>query len=64
MLEEKGNVFMELNNNSSLGVPQLLNPTTLLPDTAQPTSVENVVNEDQCVLLAVLDSDCTMLKVQ
>ena len=27
-----------------------LHPNTLLPDTAEPTSVEDVVNEDQCVL--------------
>ena len=46
----------------TLCVPQL-NPNTLLPDTAEPTSVEDVVNKDQCVL-AVLGGDCTMLKVQ
>ena len=36
---------------------------TLLPDIAEATSVEDVVNEDQCVL-AVLASDCAMLKIQ
>ena len=37
-----------------------LNPHTLFSDTTGPTTVENVINEE-CVL-AVLGSDCTMLK--
>ena len=44
---------MEL--NSTPYVPQV-NPNTLLPNVAEPTSVEYVVNEDQCVL-AVLGCD-------
>ena len=40
-----------------------LNPNTSPPDTAESTNVEDVANEDQCVL-AVLSSDCTMLKIQ
>jgi hypothetical protein len=45
-----------------LCVPQL-NLDALLPDTAELKSVENVVNENQCVL-AVLSSDCTILNIQ
>ena len=51
---------MELNSNSLRTTSQ---PNTLLPDIAEITSVEDVVNEDQCVL-AVLASDCAMLKIQ
>jgi hypothetical protein len=46
----------------TLCVPQP-HPNILLPDTAEPASVEDVVNEDKCVL-AVLGSDRTMLKIQ
>ena len=42
---------------------QQLNLNTLSPDTVEPTSVEDVINEDQCVL-AVLASDCAMLRVR
>ena len=49
-------------STATLGVPQV-SPHSLLPDTAEPTSVEDAVNEDQCVP-AVPASDCTMLRVQ
>jgi WD40 repeat protein len=49
-------------STATLCVSQI-NPHTLLPDTLEPTSVEDVVTEDQCVL-AVLASDCAMLRVR
>ena len=51
-----------MGSTATLGVPQL-SPHTLFPDTAGPTRVENVVKEDQCVL-AMLGTDCAMLKIQ
>jgi hypothetical protein len=51
---------MQLTRNAPCTTTHL---NTLSPDTAEPTSVEDVVNEDQCVL-AVLGSDCTILNIQ
>ena len=65
-LKKKEMCFNICSSTATLCVPQL-NPNTLSPDTAALTSVEDVVNEDQCVLiLSVLGSDsgCTMLNIQ
>ena len=60
LLEQKKKEMCLRSSTATLCVLQL-NPKTLLLDTAQSASVEDVINEGQCVL-AVLGSDCRMLK--